>query len=218
MDCVIPLGSGSKWSNNELRYSLRGLDMYGDINNVWLIGHPPEWFTGNHIQFKEGPVATLNIWNKVREACLDPAISDPFMFANDDYFYQRPFSLDNFYGQVMGNSQYKDLLRHTMRILAQNGLDQLNFDVHRPMIIHKELFMAAYSFFEWHLKIGLGLVMKSCYGNLHALTATEITDIKFKYWGGEYDTDMFSIDDGCIDVRFKAWCEKKYPEKSKWEI
>jgi len=216
LDIVIPLGTGSVWHNNELRYSLRGLTA---IDDLYLIGEKPDWLDCGHIKHQDGNAATLNIWNKVKKACESSEISDPFLFANDDFFYLKPLDPDypNYYGQVTGNSPYKKIVRKTMSILEQNGLTTYFFDVHRPMIIHKDMFLRAYEFFSFHIRIGLGLVMKSCYGNYAELEGIEVQDMKLTYWNGEPDTDMFSIGDGCINVPFKAWCEDKYPVKSKWE-
>jgi len=215
MHTVIPLGRGSKWNNNELKYSLRS----ANYSELWLVGEKPEWINCNHIPHQDGGAPTLNIWNKVRKACLNPEVSDPFLFANDDYFYLRPIPEDYpyYYGDLRGNNTYKKIAHYTMAILRKAGMTDYFYDVHRPMIIHKELFLAAYSYFEFHLKIGHGLVMKSCYGNFAEVNPVHCVDIKYAYWGGAPDVDMFSIGDGCIDLRFKAYCNQMWPDKSKFE-
>ena len=212
---VIPLGTGSKWGdNNELRYSLRSLNRDG----VVLVGECPEWFTGDHIPCNEGGVATLNIWNKLKAACLSPLVSDRFIYANDDYFYLKPLEMANWYGTLInGNNAYKDLCRHTMRILKLNDLGTTFWDIHRPMLIDKAKFLECYEFFENHTCIGLGLIVKSCYGNYAGMTGIHMPDIKLAYWNGVPDCDMFSIGDGCLDVRFKAFCEERWPDKSIYE-
>jgi len=211
---VVPLGTGSKHRDYELKYTLRSLQP----EDCWLIGTCPDWYIGNHIAQGETGIATLNIWQKLLTACNTPEISDPFIYGNDDYFYLRPVTPANYYGQLMGNSEYKRLARYTMEILKYNDFNTLFFDVHRPMLIYKEQFIAAYSFFEAHLKINQGLLVKSCYGNYAGLSGELITDCKLAYWNGEPNIDMFSIGDGCIDVMFRAWCEDKWPNKSKYEI
>jgi hypothetical protein len=84
-------------------------------------------------------------------------------------------------------------------------------------MIDKSKFLECYEFFENHIKIGLGLVVKSCYGNYWNLGGQQVLDVKYAYWNGVQDVDMFSIGDGCLDARFKAWCENQYPIKSIWE-
>lgn len=211
---VVPLGTGSRHRDYELCYSLRSLHP----TDCWLIGTRPEWYVGNHIKQGETGIATLNIWQKLLTACNCAEISDPFIYGNDDYFYLKPVSPANYYGQLMGNTEYKRLARYTLDLLAYNDLGTLFFDVHRPMLIYKEQFIAAYNFFEAHLKINQGLLVKSCYGNYAGLSGVEVVDCKLAYWNGEPDIDMFSIGDGCIDVMFRAWCESKWPDKSKYEL
>lgn len=211
---VVPLGTGSRHRDYELMYSLRSLQP----EDCWLIGTRPEWYIGNHIAQGETGIATLNIWQKLLTACNTPKISDPFIYGNDDYFYLKQVKPDNYCGQLMGNTEYKRLARYTMDILAYNDLNTIFFDVHRPMLIYKQTFIDAYNFFGTHLKINQGLIVKSCYGNYVGLDGVEVTDCKLAYWNGEPNIDMFSIGDGCIDVMFKAYCESKWPNKSKYEI
>lgn len=211
---VVPLGTGSSHGDMELKYSLRSLNPA----DCWLIGTCPTWYTGNHIPQSETGISTLNIWQKLLTACRTPEISDPFIYGNDDYFYLKPVPLDNYYGNLMGNSEYKRVANHTLSMLEYNGFGTLFFDVHRPMLIYKDKFVAAYNFFEAHLKINQSMLVKSCYGNYAGLSGVEVVDCKLAYWNGEPNIDMFSIGDGCIDVMFKAWCESKWPYKSIYEI
>jgi hypothetical protein len=53
IDVVYPLGTGSVWQDNELRYSLRSLEKnFPDLGRVYVVGHKPDWL-GNveHIPF-----------------------------------------------------------------------------------------------------------------------------------------------------------------------
>jgi hypothetical protein len=44
MDLVYVLGSGSRWGDNELRYSLRSVEKHlKGYNNVYLVGDKPDW-------------------------------------------------------------------------------------------------------------------------------------------------------------------------------
>jgi hypothetical protein len=188
--------------------------------NLWLVGEKPNCIDCQHIQYQEGGIATLNIWNKVRAACLQPGVSDPFLFSNDDFFFLKQPDWANYpyyYGSLAGNSSYKKIAHYTIRLLSQAGLDTKFYDVHHPMIVHKGLFLDAYDYFQFYTKLGQGLVMKSCYCNYAEVTGEQITDMKLAYWNGEPSLSMFSIGDGCIDNRFKAWCESRWPEKSLFE-
>lgn len=211
---VVPLGIGSRHNDLELKYSLRSLQP----KDCWLIGTCPTWYNGNHIKQSETGISTLNIWQKLLTACYTPEISDPFIYGNDDYFYLKNVPLDNYYGNLMGNNEYKRVARYTLEILKYNNLNTLFFDVHRPMLVYKQQLIDTYNFFEAHLKINQSLLVKSCYGNYAGLSGTLVTDCKLAYWNGEPNIDMFSIGDDCINVMFKAYCESKWPNKSIYEI
>lgn len=220
MDACIPLGIDSRWKNNELCYCLRGLEMYSDISDVWVIGDCPDWYIGNHIPAKDAHIPTLSIWNKTFIAAQNIDVSDDFLFLNDDYFFLQPFKAAATpfqYTDVTGNTPYKKIVRHTLDICAKSGLTALNYDVHRPMIFNKAKFIEAYQFFEWHLPIDQGLVMKSCYANLAGVTGTKCNDLKLTQGCDVPDVDMFSISDDIIDPTFKYWCSQRWPEKSRWE-
>ena len=100
-DAVYPLGSGSKWNNNELRYSLRSLEKnLVDLRNVYIVGYRPEWLTGAiHIPCddplphnKDG-----NIIRKILRACQTPGLSEDFLQVSDDQILLRPLSFAELY-------------------------------------------------------------------------------------------------------------------------
>lgn len=223
MDIVIPLGSDSKWKNNELRYCLRGLEMYcQDLGQIVIVGEKPDWITNIlHIPVKDTHTTTYNIWHKTLAAAKHPDVSDNFLLCNDDYFFLQAFISNTqpfYYTDVTGNTPYKKIVRHTLDICVKSGLSALNYDVHKPMIVNKAKFIEAYDYFEWHLAIHEGLVMKSCYANLAGVTGTWCSDIKLTHGCDIPDCDMFSISDDFIDGRFKQFCKERWPEKSKYEI
>ena len=223
MNIVIPLGTGTKWQNNELRYCLRGIEMYcKDADNIVIVGEKPEWITNIlHIPAKDAHSPTLSIWNKVLLAAKCHEVSEDFFFCNDDYFWLSEFTFKDYpyyYTDVTGNSPYKKILRRTMDVCRKSGLTALNYDVHKPMIINKALFQETYEFFSWHLPIDQGLVMKSCYCNLQGVTGEWMQDKKLFRGNNIPEAGMFSISDDFIDQSFKYYCSQRWPEKSKYEI
>jgi len=86
MNILIPLGDGSKWKNNELRYCLRGLEMYcRDLGQVIISGEKPDWIQNIiHVPCKDEHSPTLSIWNKTLAGSKE---TDEFLFCNDDYFF-----------------------------------------------------------------------------------------------------------------------------------
>ena len=88
IDIVYPLGRGSQWRDNELRYSLRSLEMYGvNVGKVYMIGtHLPEWCI-NVTYIKQNPLI-INYHSKIsiayREACNH--VGENFVIMNDDFW------------------------------------------------------------------------------------------------------------------------------------
>ena len=105
-------------------------------------------------------------------ACVIEEISDPFLFVNDDHFFTRDFEAATWpyfhKGQLRGtslNRDYSRRLENTRKGLLARGLPTLNYDVHAPVLIHKEVFRRAFATWD-HVDLeGPGVVMKSVYCN-----------------------------------------------------
>jgi len=219
MDILLPLGTGSKWNNNELRYCLRSLEQNcQDLGNVIISGEKPDWIQNIiHVPAKDAHIPTLSIWNKTLAGSKE---TKEFLFINDDYLFLKPFKAKSYpylFGEVTGNSPYKRILRRTLKLCQQSGLQSFNFDVHKPMIINSAKFQQTYDYFKWHLSIDQGLVMKSCYTNLHGVKGIECQDIKLFRGHIIPDVDVVSISDEFIDRWFRDYCQNKWPNKSKFE-
>lgn len=115
IDIVIPLGTGSKWHNNELRYSLRSLEKFGrNIGMVFIVGICPEFLKyatirnydlGGFDIVEEGvgyiPCQDVcgherNIHEKIKLACQDERISENFLLWDDDFFLTEETDLENY--------------------------------------------------------------------------------------------------------------------------
>jgi hypothetical protein len=97
MDIIYILGTGSKWQNNEIRYSIRSILKHcQDLERVIIIGEDPGFYHYNdkliHIPTADTAHKEANIWKKVLKAAGTPEISDPFLFINDDHFMLKPFN------------------------------------------------------------------------------------------------------------------------------
>lgn len=235
MDIVIPLGTGSKWNNNELRYGLRSIQKFikGDYK-VFIVGERPAWLQNViHIPFKEGRDGTKNICNKVLEACKHPDLSEDFIFTNDDIFLQEPIASDYpFYydfqlieklkNRAFMGSYFRAQV-NTMEALKAQGYPTLNYDTHLPIIYNKILFPAAMSLYDW--SIPFGYVVKSLYANTVGLKGTHILDCKLNKRRVKDETariikkrPAFSIGDGGLNENLKALIHELYPNPSKYEL
>jgi len=123
VDIVIPLGNGSKWNNNELKYAIRSIEKFvKNYRNIYIIGKCPDWLTSLninskiykdvinskniispynkkfiiHVPFGDTSYKTDNIRNKILEACRTKEISNNFFFTNDDIFFTKTIDVINY--------------------------------------------------------------------------------------------------------------------------
>lgn len=106
IDVVYALGTGSKWDDNELRYSLRSLEKYCiNLGRVFIVGHKPDWCTNvihipyddwnkGHPEYRKRKGKTGgkdgNIIRKILAACKREDLSERFLKASDDQCFLRP--------------------------------------------------------------------------------------------------------------------------------
>jgi hypothetical protein len=236
-DIVIPIGDGSSWNDNELRYCLRAVDKYAkDIGNVYLIGRKPSWVRNvNHIHVTDTPGPEnkeRNICNKVLAACNDARITPEFIFMNDDHFLLSEIPpLPFYYQQNLEASlvrrqiqdQYWNALNNTHRALVKEGFRTVNFDIHCPIIYDKEAFKQVMAMYDW--TIPCGYVIKSLYCNTLEVTGMLEMDLKIKHRLNCFqlealtkDRKFFSIDDMAICADMTTYLDYLYPDKSRYEL
>jgi len=233
IDLVYILGTGSRWNDNEIRYSLRSVQNYFPaVGKVFIIGECPEWATNViHIKVPDKyDNKLLNARAKYLAAATNPQISKNFVLMNDDFFILREIDeIPNFsrgtIEEMMSqhptkNGYYYRSLWDTHKRLDGMGIkDPIDFEVHAPIIFNKE-----------KLETVIGMIgsekvfsIRSCYGNLMNLEPTKVIDFKaaniaeFAYQKMR-GADYLSINDALIcDDDFREWLRTKYRRMSKYE-
>lgn len=239
IDIVYPLGAGSKWDNNELRYSLRSVEKYiHGINNVYIIGQLPPFLQNvKHIHFDDAfRWKETRIALKVLKACAHPDISEDFLFMNDDHFLLRHYQAENFpfyYKENLSDSartrrhfdSYRKSLTNTYAALDNKGFQTYNFDVHCPIVYNKIMFREMFKTYPWE-DTNYGYVVKSMYCNTHLMSGPHIQDLKIcnplfnldDLRDQIKDRSFFSIGDRVLlNDKMSQLLEELYPEKSKYE-
>ncbi len=215
---------GSRWGDNELRYSLRSIEKHlKNYRNIYLIGYKPDWIQNViHIEAKDdNPIPDNNILNKLYKACDHPDISDSFLFFNDDHFLLQDFDAPNFpyfYWATLKTflrnrkDGYGMRVRNTMKYLVGNGKPEKHFDIHYPIIYEKAKFKPC---FEKLPVTYHGYVIKSIYANTLEIGGASIPDCK-------YTTPPNSVNI-CFSTHPKPspivckWLEERFPDKSRYE-
>lgn len=109
-DVVYVLGKGSRWNDNEIRYSIRSLKKhFKELGNVVVVGERPIWMKSViHIPFTDN----INInkdarmMQKIAAACDCPKVSDDFIFFTDDIYLNKDLVFSDFKGWHEGPILY----------------------------------------------------------------------------------------------------------------
>lgn len=243
MDIVIPLGEGSKCFDLELKFALRSLARYvQDVQTVWIVGKKRSWLQGvDYLDCQDRPGHSEkegNIYRKLCKACVDPRVSDNFLYFQDDHFLLAPWTGKIWRGgkvldritQLPGYMGYRQTLLNTMlridelRIAQQTAV--LDFDIHCPLEVNKRRFQLSVGSLPWSA-VMYGFCIKTAYIYLNGFQEQ-----------GEYCQDLkirkpheveelfrmtrgrpwFSCDDPAITGKFVQVLQALYPDPSPWEL
>jgi hypothetical protein len=225
---VYILGTGSVLNNIEIRYSLRSIERYlTGYDRVWVIGECPAWLQNvYHIPFqdRQGVPSDFNIMSKVTRACQDDAITDPFLFFNDDHFLLHPFTASEFpyfyhgtlekYIKQKSANTYAQRANNTIRYLKTNNLPLKHFDIHYPIIYKKELFLKhVTSAVDWNKTC---YIIKSMYANSLFIEGEEALDYKLARTFPPVEAKVFSTTPK-ITPNLKGFLKWKFPKMSRFE-
>lgn len=235
MDLVYTLGPGSNWDNNEIRYSLRSVEKYLNIDRVFIIGEACEFLKDvTYIpliqQTRSAHQKQFNIYVKIVKACYAADISENFIHIDDDHFFLRPVKEINYYhcGNLYKSwdfnpmPSYRQTLMNTYNELIRRGLPTLDFNIHCPIVYNKKLFLEKVCKFPWNMYHGFTLqslycnslkIEGQCGVDCKVRTPYCIDDLReitaFK--------DLFSVGDDGLNDSMKNYLQELYPEPSRWE-
>jgi hypothetical protein len=218
-------------NNEELRYSIRSVVKNTNCRNIWIIGHKPEWYSGNFFMVKDVGSKFSNIINCTKTIPLIDDISDDFIMMNDDFFFLKYIdSPTTYHGgrlkekansySALGANGYTALLRRTYKDLVRQGIkNPIDYEVHLPMPMNKKLLAES---------VDKAYFPRSAYGNLNKVGGELITDVKtypensplvsrsfnFK----DKDARFVSTDDVSFQTVYDEVLRDMFPEPSQYEI
>ena len=230
---IYPIGTGSKWQNNELRYSLRSLSKISGIGDVFIVGEKPDWVRNViHIPCKDIPFRKeYSIFCKIMAAVEDRRVSNCFLFMNDDHFCLQDMDVTEIENYASGtledeynrrHGHYKAACRNTIELLQDIfPLEYPYCDVHTPILYWKGFWIGI----SGCMPTKNEYVLKSLYAGFAGVQTVEITDLKInkpmqyreiiaKLAGRKF----FSIGDYGVCPDMKRVMNELYPQKSKYEI
>jgi len=221
MDVVYLCRAGE---NEELRYSLRSLKNIPH-DRVWVVGDKPAW-CNTHI------IRNRNMGNKhkttsqhLEMACMDRRISNPFILFNDDFYVTEPTEIGHYnrgdvqdvlidYLERFGQGTYITGMRDTYALLKRLGLPTLSYELHIPMIIHKEKMLEA-------LELGkqiTNLHKRTLYGNLINTDSIYRQDVKFRKQDTVIPSGEFLSSDDTTFPKLQPMLNDLFPDRSEYEL
>lgn len=166
MDVLIPLGIGSGWEHNELRYCIRSLEEnLLDLDKIFIIGHLPSFINRDKIQyfpfsdtFKHNKDA--NIIAKTIKA-IDSGISENFIRISDDQIILKPIYGKDIKPLYRANLDVYDFSKiNRWRNRLKNGFEFLklekkptyNYESHIPVVYNGLKFKQIFSQYNWAIE------------------------------------------------------------------
>lgn len=230
LSVVIPLGSGSRMQNLELKYCLRSIEKYlTGVKNIIIVGEKPAFLNLDeiiHLPKKDTARKQESIKRKIEAAFNHPECTENVAFWNDDYILMQETEVSkikNYYWKDLGRVSEKGAI-HLRRDLVKKKLPLRHYDIHYPILYNKAMFKEAMSHFEW---VDRDFVIKSLYGNFHKLEGEEMQDSKpslsrqLAY--GEIKESirgrwLFSYSDDCFKQPMIRLLNELFPEPSRFEL
>jgi hypothetical protein len=223
MDIVIPLGRGSTWGDNEIRYSLRSIEKHlKGYDNIFVVGELPT-FLKNVIHISCPNVQLKpqrSIFNKIMCAVNDERVSENFIHFSDYYYL-----LKNVYVNDLAYYHNGELSERILkyggryRQAMQNSLDAgavYNYDIHTPFVYSKEQFKNNVASQNWEREyIIKSLYMKDRDGEY--LDDCKVNrSVMFKDLV-KMTEGMRFLSSGLLCPAMREFLIRSYPNKSRYE-
>lgn len=233
LDVMYPLGNGSKWNDNELRYSLRSVvENFLPLGKIYIVGVIPAWLDTEqivHIPAKDTyrNNKDANLIKKVLLAC-EAGISQKFLRMSDDQLILRPSTEEHFPpihsgGIGPGGNAWEKRLWNTKRALEKHGLRVLKYDTHSPQIYDRDAFTTIFTKKIRYWKPP-GVTINTAYFGVtqpenpvheagwHVRRPMQ----DYTGWAGKARTAGYS--DRWLTKEFKLWLEERFPTPTKYEL
>lgn len=141
---VYFLGSGSKYNDDELRYSIRSVLKFHPDAQITVIGERPEWYSGEHHYVADSHnCAYVNKWRKIETACW---LYDSFYAMDDDFFLMKPIQPVFYYSGKLARKAktYKsEVGKYANMVIATCAITPgaNNYFMHAPLPINSDEFI-----------------------------------------------------------------------------
>ena len=230
MDMDIVYFVKNSYENEELRYSLRSVEINLPHRNVWIYGTLPCGIMVDRVARIAQTGHTK--WDRVRsmydKLYINDALSDNFIIMNDDFFVMEPINeIKTHHGGTLqerieviekafnGPTSYTMRLRRTNEHLKALGLPTKNYELHIPFMVNKNKFLEQLKTYH-----DIGGASRSFYGNTYKIGGTKIKDVKVYDLDDKFNhntTFLSTSDDSFANGAVGEYIRSKFPKKSHFE-
>lgn len=214
----------------ELTYSLRSVEKNFPHRKVWFVGGQPKGLEPDgriqHKQFGETK------WDKIKSSMMKAVncddITEDFFLFNDDFFVMKKFSGEfvNYVDMTLAEridelrrnvhpwlNPYGRTLYKAEQELKTLGCPTMNFDVHLPMLMNKQMVKES-------INKCSSPQMRSVYGNINRVPFVMHPDVKvYDKETVPQSPDFLSTSDEIFrDGKVGEYIRKKFPKKSRFEV
>lgn len=236
MDILYVIGNGSKWSNNELRYSLRSLCKFGkNVGRIFVCGVNPGVIS-DEVTFIpcDDPYDAphKNIMHKIGYAMSHSDIGSHFLLSSDDHFFVRDVDFDKYPYYCKGvmpnvaadKSPYQLSLAETHALLLRHELPTFLMNPHCNTHITADAWKKTEKIRNESLMLSSGGEINCILGNWYiksGIIPTAFIDCKIKSSNALAllkDCHCISIYDEAINNGMVEYLRKLFPEPCKYEV
>lgn len=159
MDVVYVIGTGSKFGNEELRYSLRSICRFAqNLGEVYIVGDVlPPFINPDSVHYIHWPdlpgeLPEKNVGGKILQVFQQTQLQQ-FLLSSDDHFFIKPVDFDQwpvlYKGKrmpgvkdvstgVFGDKRYTECMVRTSRYMELLGLDLKYYEGHTNKLYTRE--------------------------------------------------------------------------------
>ena len=215
MNILIPLGTGSTWQNNELRYMLRSLDqnLKGDYD-IYVYGKAPEWLTNvtvvdidryypeHLVEINNGKLDYENFFDTLNKVKTFASENDStFLYCYDDVLLVKELNINDIenipmevenpaFFKIRNFDKHGKTMNAAVSLLQNNKVAQTiyNYETHIPRVYNCDKLnhlLKEYDFSQWRIPYSLATL----YFNVYPEEAMQDTSIIKNIKAGFYFDD-----------------------------
>lgn len=173
--------------SQELEYSIKSVRKHLSDAEIFVIGDDPELFDVTVVKPVEREWSHYSPYSNVISKLLDACeLAEEFVMMNDDFFIMDDFkTIPSFNkGTLLEHlnlrryDTYTRAMRNTRNILRDKAYEELNFEMHTPMVFNSKRLKQAIEELIPRLKSSQSILIRSYYGNRFMIESERTVDVK----------------------------------------